>query len=274
MPNTTVSPGHTAVVGLGAMGVPIAGHLAANGFDVRGWDNAQDARTAARAAGVQVATSLEEAVRTADLCLSLVGSEEAMTAVSTTAFEVMPPRSVHVILGTISPRLAETLAQLGHDHGHAVLNAPLCRAARGAVAGTSLALVSGDRAAADRAEPALRSFCSDIHYVSERPGGAQVAKSINNLMLWASVVANEEGFRLAEAYGLDAEDLRRAIITSTGDSWSLREWGHVAEWTWSKKDLRLLADMADDAHVPVPLARRLAELAVESEVLTHAPGSH
>lgn len=262
-----------AVVGLGAMGLPICLHIRAAGIEVAGWDSDSSARTVAAERGVPVAGSLAEALRDVSSALFLVSSEQAMHTVLRDAFGLMPPDSIQLVMGTINPDLAQRIADEGCRENQHVISAPLCRAVAGARAGDSLALVSGDREVAARVWPVLRAFCSDIVHIGERPGDAQVAKAVNNLLLWASVVANEEGLNLASAYGLDLEGLRDSLMTSTGDSWSLREWQHVAEWPWSIKDLSIVRHMAARQAVEAPLTDELSRLVKRSRVLTHAPGS-
>lgn len=263
----------TAVIGLGAMGLPILLHLGAAGFDAVGWDSDAGSRSTAAAAGATVSTSLEDGLGRSSVALFLVGSEESMNAVlrgQGGAFDVMPPGSTQLVMGTISPELAEDLADAGTQVHQYVLSSPLCRAVRGAQEADSLALVSGDPDVAAAVRPLLSAFCSNIFFVGNRPGDAQVAKAVNNLMLWASVMANEEGFRLAVAYGLDIERLRECLVTSTADSWSLREWAHVAEWPWSIKDLHLVQQLASHLGVGVPVADQLSVSVQRSEVLKHA----
>jgi 3-hydroxyisobutyrate dehydrogenase-like beta-hydroxyacid dehydrogenase len=253
------------------MGLPICLHIQAAGIDVAGWDSDSTTRAAAAERGVPIPDSLPEALREASCALFLVGSEMSMHAVLRDAFGLMPPGSVQLVMGTISPELAERIADEGRRMNQHVINAPLCRTVAGAQEANSLALVSGNREVAERVRPVLEAFCSDIVHIGERPGDAQAAKAVNNLMLWASVMANEEGFKLASAYGLDLETLRRSLVISTADSWSLREWRHAAEWPWSMKDLHLIGQMAARRGVEAPLADELSRLVTRSQVLTHAP---
>jgi len=276
MPKTLAERPRAAVVGLGAMGLPILRHLGAAGFDAVGWDSEASSRSTATDAGATVAASLGEALGRSSVALFLVGSEAAMNEVLRGpggAFDVMAPGSTQLVMGTITPELAEELWDVGHRARQNVLSSPLCRTVRGAQEANSLALVSGDPDIAAAVRPLLSAFCSDIFFVGTRPGDAQVAKAVNDLMLWASVMANEEGLRLAAEYGLDVERLRACLVTSTADSWSLREWAHVAEWPWSIKDLHFLQQMAGHLGVEVPVTDQLSVLVQRSEVLTHANDS-
>lgn len=267
------SPPSTAIVGLGAMGLPVCMHVQAAGIAVSGWDADPKVRAAASDRGARVPETLPEALRGAEVAMFLVGSEASMHAVVREAFGEMASGSVHVVMGTISPELAEEIADEGARNSQFVVSAPLCRTVAGVQAANALALVSGDREIAERIRPVLSAFCTDILHVGTRAGDAQVAKAVNNLMLWASAMANEEGFRLAAAYGLDLETLRQGLVISTADSWSLREWQHAAEWPWSIKDLAVVAQMASAKGLDTPLSERLSSLVRNSEVLTHAPVS-
>jgi 3-hydroxyisobutyrate dehydrogenase-like beta-hydroxyacid dehydrogenase len=102
--------------------------------------------------------------------------------------------------------------------------------------------------------------------IGERPGMVlgQAVKLANQLMLAVGMLAAQEGLRLAEAYGLEANDVLPVIEQSTGASWAAANWETVPGW-WRAyepggaldiiaKDLRSLLDGAADRRLPLPVA--------------------
>lgn len=175
-----------------------------------------------------------------------------------------------MVISTVSPEFVYDLSRLAAQRGIRVVDAPVCRAEMGAVSGTLLAFLSGEKSACDEAAQLMRSFSADIENVGARPGAAQVAKTINNLILWACVVANDEGLRLAKKWQLDVDSLRRALITSSADNWSLRHWDRISEMRWSIKDMEIAIVTSDNAGISLPLSAKVAELVKVIPILSHA----
>jgi 3-hydroxyisobutyrate dehydrogenase-like beta-hydroxyacid dehydrogenase len=261
------------VVGLGQMGLPIAGHLAAHGIDVIGWDESEQVRAGLDATAIRCAGSLREGLAEAAVVILMVGSERAVTSIvrdRSGLLDTARPGTVVLLMSTVTPALAAELADEAATRGLRFLDTPVCRTVRGAREGNLLALVSGAESDMEAVRPVLSAFCSDIRHVGPRVGDAQVAKAVNNLLLWAAVMANEEGLRLASAYGLDEQRLRDCLVISTADNWSLREWDRAGEWPWSIKDMHIVLDMADANDLAMPLSGLLSQLVRVSQILSHA----
>jgi len=180
------------------------------------------------------------------------------------------PKTLVIVISTVLPEFVYNLSRIAAERGIRVVDAPVCRAEMGAISGTLLAFLSGERPACEEAAKLMRPFSADIENVGTRPGAAQVAKTINNLILWACVVANDEGLRLAEKWQLDVDSLKRALITSSADNWSLRHWDRIAEMRWSIKDMDIAMKTSVDAGMELPLSARVAELVKVIPVLSHA----
>ena len=76
-------------------------------------------------------------------------------------------------------------------------------------------------------------------------GSAQVAKAVNNLIMWACLVADHEGSALAQRYGVDVEMLRRALGLSSAANSALDKWG-TQTMAWAEDDMAIVAQMAAD----------------------------
>src|ERR1051325_866503 len=88
----------------------------------------------------------------------------------------------------------------------------------------SSASARGAPAAAGRLRRVLASFSKDIVHTGA-VGTAQVAKAVNNLIMWACLVADHEGLALAQHYGLDVEKLRQTLLMSSAANNALANWG-------------------------------------------------
>jgi len=265
--------GTSLFLGLGRMGLPMATHLVARGGRVMGYDPASGQRDTFAETGGEVTEDLAGALREARAVFVQVGKEEQVERLFRGKPGILSDcaeGTVVVQMSTIGPHLMEDLAHEAGDAGIPVLDAPVCRGEMGAREGSLLALVAGPQPALVQAEPLMRAFCADVAYLGERHGSAQVAKAVNNLILWAAIVADYEGLRLAEAWDLDGDKLREVLVTSSADNWGLRNWDHVHEMPWSIKDMRIVLDVADESGVALPLSGLLSQLVRTLEVLNHA----
>lgn len=260
-------------LGLGRMGLPMAGHMRKAGLTVRGYDPSPERMRLFEEAGGEAAGDLAKAIGSARSILVMVGSEQQVTSIFDTPDGIIANArygTLILIVSTVGPTFIEALGARAAKHGLRVVDAPVCRAEMGAVKGTLLALLSGSRADRAEAEMLMRPFSSDIEHVGERLGAAQVAKTVNNLILWATVTANYEGFKLAESWGLDTAALRRALVTSSADNWSLRNWDRIGEMPWSIKDMEIALRTGREAGVAMPVSEEVNKDLRRIPLLNHA----
>ncbi len=166
------------------------------------------------------------------------------------------------------PPLEATLRQ----QGISLLECPLCRGSDGVAAGEALALVAGPSDVVEHVRPILSTYASDIEYLGDAYGDAQRVKSINNLMLWASVAGTVAGLHLARTVRTSEDELRRIIGSSTGDSWALRHWDRHEVWPWALKDLDILIDSGELDPADGELVRALRQHLSLADELNHADG--
>lgn len=261
------------ILGLGRMGLPMAGHMLKAGLSVAGYDPHPDRMRLFAEAGGEVAAELAVAVRAADAVLVMVGSEKQVTDLFEGPAGLIAnarPGTLALINSTVSPKFVSALGVRAAEAGIRVVDAPVCRAEMGAIAGTLLTLLSGTKADCADAKALVQPFSADIEYVGERLGAAQVAKTVNNMILWAAVTANYEGFMLAQKWGLDSDALRRALITSSADNWSLRHWDRIGEMPWSLKDMEIALKTGKELDVAMPVSETVNEELRNLPLLTHA----
>jgi 3-hydroxyisobutyrate dehydrogenase-like beta-hydroxyacid dehydrogenase len=232
------------ILGLGKMGAPIARHLLAKGFNVLGFDPVDAARAAAARLGVAVAASPAE-VET--VVFSTDGIVEAAR------------KGLVVALGsTVAPRYAGKLAERLRALGIVLLDIPLARGEAAANAGKLLIYGAGDKQSFEACRPAFGAFASDIFHLG--PAGAgQVGKMVNNLILWACIVANDEGLRLGEALGVDPERLKEALHHGSAQNWAMDHAAERSGMPWAEKDMSIVLHEADLARLALPLAGTVKE---------------
>ncbi|SRR5579884_3259031 len=262
--------------GLGRMGLPMAQHVLRAGGDICGYDVAAERMALFRQAGGKTVVDLQLSIGQADAIMIMTGAQSQVRELFDGPNGILACArrgTLVLVISTVSPKFIRHLGAEAAQRGIRVVDAPVCRAEMGAIAGTLLAFLSGEQEACAEAAALMRPFCSDIERVGGALGAAQVAKTVNNLILWACVVANDEGLRLATKCGLDTAALRRALVTSSADNWSLRNWDRIAEMRWSIKDMEIAMDTAEEAGIALPMSEVVASLVKVIPVLTHAETS-
>jgi 3-hydroxyisobutyrate dehydrogenase-like beta-hydroxyacid dehydrogenase len=252
---------NVGILGLGKMGAPMARHLIAKGYHVTGYDPVDAAQASAAALGVSMLDSPREVARAADVVLVVVGFEhEVETAVcgANGIVEGARPGLIVAIGSTVGPRYARRLAMRLKERAIVLLDIPLARGEKAAVAGELLIYGAGDEAAFETCRPAFSAFASDIFHLG--PAGAgQVGKMVNNLLLWACTSANDEGLRLGEALGVSAERLRAALRAGSGRNWALDNRAELSGMPWAEKDMSIVLHEADLARLSLPLCGTVKE---------------
>ena len=141
-----------------------------------------------------------------------------------------------------------------------MIDVPTCRGEQAAEEGDLLVLGGGASATFEAARPVLEQFAATDNVVHFGDlGSGQVAKTANNTLLWANLVANHEVLSLAKAYDLDLELLRDVLERSSGDNWALREWDWLYS-KWAHKDMKITMDMAAEQKLTIPLSGLVRQL--------------
>ena len=127
-----------------------------------------------------------------------------------------------------------------------------------ATAGKLLVYGAGDPDAFELCRPVFAAFASDVFHLG--PAGAgQVAKMVNNLILWACIAVNDEGLRLGAALGVDPERLREALRHGSAQNWALDTRAERSGMPWAEKDMSIVLEEADRARLSPPLAGTVKE---------------
>ncbi|MGH6771540.1 MAG: NAD(P)-dependent oxidoreductase [Xanthobacteraceae bacterium] len=251
------------LIGLGKMGLPIGRHLARRGFTVTGYDVALAALKAAASAGINPVNSPKAVAAASELVIIVVGFDSEVESVMFGDNGVLAGASdgaIVAIASTIAPQTMQRIAKrLPASPKVTLLDIPLCRGEGPAEKGELLIMGGGDNAAFDACRQAFAAFATSVYHLG--PSGAgQVGKMVNNLILWACISANEEGFKLAGSLGVDREALRAALLDSSAGNWSLATRPEEKPMPWAEKDMSIVLKEADLARLTLPLCGVVKEV--------------
>jgi 3-hydroxyisobutyrate dehydrogenase-like beta-hydroxyacid dehydrogenase len=104
----------------------------------------------------------------------------------------------------------------------------------------------------------LETFGRDVLHVGD-VGTGQITKMINNMLLWATMVANFESLTLAKSMGINIPKLVAALNKGSGANWSLSRWGK-STGKWAEKDMDHVLELAQAAKVAMPLGGLVDQL--------------
>ena len=262
------------LVGPGRMGYAMLKHMLKHGFPVTVTDINADQMKKAEAAGAQSVKTAAELGKLTKFVIIAVGFDaEAIDVVTGKGglLETMEKGSVIAVSSTVSPDTVKALDKLAQQKGIDILDAPICRGGWAADEGTLLALFGAKTDVAERSRPVYATFSSDIVHVGE-VGHGQVAKTMNNMLLWVNGVALIEAGKLAMSTGIELPKLREALLMSSGNSAALEDWDMIT-FTWALKDMQIVSQMCDAAGLSLPVTGAIKELVKDARKIkaTSAP---
>jgi len=248
------------VIGLGAMGLQMARHMAAKGFAVAGFDVVADAMKRAVEHGIESCASPAEVGGRADVVVVMVQSDAQVEEVvgGSGLLDSLQAGSVVCIASSTAPTTCQRLAELAAERGVGVLDTPVVHGQRGADAGTLTVLAGGEERWLERARPALAAFTRHIIHVGPS-GHGQIAKTVNNMLLWAAICANYEALTLAKELGADIPRLIEAMSYASGANAPLARWGK-STGKWAEKDMDVALELAQELKLSLPLSGLVDQL--------------
>lgn len=212
-----------AFIGLGNMGAGMCTNLVKAGHTVAAFDLNTDAVQAVAARGARAATSVADAVKDAEVVVSMLPAGRHVLDVYFGPDGVCHNARRDTLLIDCST-IAVTEAREAHIQaercGLIMVDAPVSGGVAAAEAGTLTFMVGGDAKAFERAQAILAGMGRNIFHAGG-PGNGQAAKIANNMLLAISMIATCEAFNLAERLGLDAETFFRISSVSSGQCWSM-----------------------------------------------------
>lgn len=242
------------VVGAGRMGTPIIGHLVSKGFVTLASDASASREAVVIERGARWQPDNAALAAASDVILVCVGFDAEVRALlgEGGALRQARPGSIVAILSTVHPDTVKALAAATAAQGLHVVDSTVCRGGDAADKGTLLSFVGGAPDIVERLTPVLRAYSADVVHTGGI-GTAQVAKAVNNLIMWACLVADHEGLALAQHYGVDVATLRPALMMSSSANGALEKFG-TQTMAWAEDDMVIVAEMAAQAGIALPQA--------------------
>ncbi|MEM1275417.1 MAG: NAD(P)-dependent oxidoreductase [Pseudomonadota bacterium] len=252
-------------LGLGVMGYPMAGHLAAKGHEVTVYN-----RTVAKAEkwvgahGGKLAQTPAEAAKGAEFVMACVGNDDDLRGVvsgETGALATMASGTVFVDHTTASAAVARELHAEASDKGIGFIDAPVSGGQAGAENGVLTVMCGGDEAAYASAEPVIMAYARACKRMGG-PGAGQLTKMVNQICIAGLVQGLAEGVMFAQKAGLDGEAVFDVIGKGAAGSWQMDnrhktmladefDFGFAVDWM--RKDLGMCLEEAksNGARLPV-----------------------
>jgi 3-hydroxyisobutyrate dehydrogenase len=263
-----------AVIGLGAMGLPMAVHLA-TAFPVTAFDVADARRAEAAEGGVTGAGSPAEAASGAEIALLAVRDEAQARAALFGPEGVagaLPAGAAVILTSTIGPDAARGLAAELAAHSIGLVDAPISGGPARAGKGDLLVVVGAEPEPLARSRPVLEHLASTLTIVGERPGDGQAMKAINQLLAGVHIAAAAEAVALARGLGLDPDLVVDTLAAGAAGSFMLSDRGPRMVQAYGDgaevrsrldifvKDMGIVTGIGRETQVPLPLAAAAHQL--------------
>lgn len=258
-------PERVAFIGLGVMGYPMAGHLAAAGHTVTVYNRSADkARRWVQRHGGIAADTPAAAASNAGFVFCCVGNDDDVRAVTTApdgVLAAMAPGAVLVDHTTASAQLARELAAACQKRRLGFVDAPVSGGQAGAEHGSLSIMCGGDEQSFARAEPMLDCYAGYARLLGPA-GTGQMAKMVNQVCIAGLVQALSEGLHFAQRAGMDVAAVIDVISRGAAQSWQMvnrsatmtaGEFDFGFAIDWMRKDLAIALEEAGrhGARLPV-----------------------
>ncbi|MCK5809688.1 MAG: NAD(P)-dependent oxidoreductase [Cocleimonas sp.] len=260
-----------AFLGLGAMGYPMAGHLANHDFAVTVYNRTANVaeKWLTEYAGTRAVTPAD-AVKEADMVITCVGNDHDVRSLycgndqqNDHIFSALKANSILIDHTTTSAELARELAQIADQHQAHFLDAPVSGGQIGAEKGCLTIMVGGDAPIYQQAYPIMESYAQAISLIGT-VGYGQRCKMVNQLCVAGILQGLSEALTLAKAAGIDAKTVVNTLQHGAAGSWQMVnrtetmmdeqfDFGFAVDWM--RKDLAICFDEADRLEVELPLAK-------------------
>lgn len=249
------------------MGLPMAGRLVKAGYPLVAWNRTREKALPLEPLGAEVASTLDEAVKSADMVITMLEAGPVVESVVQSMSSVLREGTLLIDMSSTKQSEAREIRQMLKPRRVAFLDAPVSGGVVGAEAGTLAIMVGGTEKDFQRARP--------VFEVMGRPtlvgptGSGQIAKLCNQLIVGGTVAIVAEAMLLAQAGGADPEAMRRAIRGGFAESRILelhgqrmldRNFKPGGQIKSQAKDHANIMAAAQDAHLQLPLTALVSDL--------------
>ncbi|MDD9877608.1 MAG: NAD(P)-dependent oxidoreductase [Magnetovibrio sp.] len=264
-----MNPERFGFIGLGQMGGPMAGNIAAKGFPLTVYDKAGTQGLAPEGAGL--AADAPGVARAADTVFLSVPDGAVSGAVVDELIATADRRAGVVIdLSTIGPAAARENDAKCRAAGLTYVDAPVSGGQAGARAGTITVMLAGPKDVVEAHHDVLMGFAKNPFHVGETPGQGQAVKILNNFLSGTAMAATTEAVLYGLSQGLDMKTMLDVVNVSTGQNTATADKfpNRILTETFDAgfatalltKDIRLFLDNAQAAGTPTRIGEAVTAL--------------
>jgi 2-hydroxy-3-oxopropionate reductase len=262
---------HIAFIGLGIMGRPMAKNLLKAGYSLRAYDIERAAVDEVAAAGAAGCASIAEAVRGAQVVITMLPNSPHVTEVVLGAGGVLESAQAGTIVAdtsSIAPEASQKIARACAEKGITYLDCPVSGGEPKAVDGTLAIMCGGPEAAFEKVRPVLAHMAASVVLVGD-VGSGNVAKLANQIMVAVNIAGMAEAMMLAVKAGVDPERVYQAVRGGLAGSTVLdakvpmvlgRNFNPGFRIDLHIKDLKNVMDTAHAFDAPSPLSALVLEM--------------
>jgi len=260
-----------AFIGLGIMGGPVSRHLVKAGHSVIGFNRSPGPVEQLVADGGKGAGSVAEAVREAEVIITMVPDSpdvEALALGEDGIYANAPHGSIHIDMSSIRPDVAARLADAGQAAGIRVMDAPVSGGETGATEGTLSIMVGANTADFEEVKPILEAMGTTVVLVGP-PGSGQTVKAANQLIVAGTLELVAEAIVFLRAYRVDTAAAVEVLSGGLAGSRVLeRKAGNMLAGNFQPgfridlhhKDMGIVTTAARERDVAIPLGALTAQL--------------
>jgi 3-hydroxyisobutyrate dehydrogenase-like beta-hydroxyacid dehydrogenase len=256
-----------AVIGLGAMGAPIAQRLVDAGHELTVYNRTAEKARALVERGVRVAASPAQAASAAEIAITMLADDETTEELVLAPDGLaagLPSGAVHMAMGTLSIALAERLTALHAERGQVHVAATVLGRPPAAAAGELYVMAAGPAAVLTRIRPVLDAIGQRVFIIGEQPQQANLLKLCTNFLIYSTIEQLGEVFALAGKGGINRAAVLEVLTNSFFSAPVHKNYGKLivegrfdppgAKVTIGEKDTRLMLRAGEELAVPLPFA--------------------
>ena len=259
------------VIGLGIMGLPMAINLVKAGHTVTGFNRSSDKMDKLVSEGGSAATSIADAVKDADVVITMVPDSpdvEGVVSGDDGVFANAKKGALWIDASSIRPDVAVELSRQARDAGLKPLDAPVSGGEQGAIDAVLSIMVGGEKEDFDAAQDVLTAVGKTIVHVGPS-GSGQTVKAANQLIVAVNIGVLSEAIVFLEAYGVDTDAALKVlggglagskVLDQKGQKMLDRNFDPGFRLALHHKDLGIVTSAAREAGVATPLGAVVAQL--------------
>ncbi|MDF5717856.1 MAG: NAD(P)-dependent oxidoreductase [Rhizonema sp. NSF051] len=261
---------HVGFIGLGNMGLPMAGNLIEAGYTLKVYNRTPEKAEPLVKRGAKLVSHPQEVAEPGGIVITMLSNDEVVADIvseETGMLAHLGSGGIHVSMSTLAPATAHQLAEHHQQHGVTYIAAPVFGPPEAAAARKLWIYLSGSQAAKERVQPLMKALGQGVFDFGEEVGAANVVKLAGNFLLGAAIEAMAEAFAFAEKNGIERTKIADTIAHTLFACPAYERYGkliaqHNHETPYLKlslglKDNDLVLQTAAASKTPMPLASML-----------------